>query len=147
MKFWKKESKNINKFLSPGKEQDDILYSDKTKKPERVKEYNSIKEYSGNKYFSSLGENTKRRRYTEPNFLDYVNILLTKKSDDKKIDTIEDIIKEEQISNDLKINNMKDERNKNIDIKIIDNIDNNSSGEEENIGFNFTFNDEQIPTT
>ena len=42
---------------------------------------------------------------------------------------------------------MKDEGNKNIDIKIIDNIDNNSSGEEENIGFNFTFNDEQIPTT
>ena len=148
MKFWKKESKNIkSKFLSQEKEQDDILYSDKTKKPERVKEYNSIKEYSGKKYFSSLGESIKRRRHTEPNFLDLVNILLTKKSDDKKIDTIEDIIKEEQISNILKINNMKDEGNKKIDIKIIDNIDNNSSGEEENIGFNFTFNDEQIPTT
>ena len=148
MKFWKKESKNIkSKFLSQEKEQDDILYSDKTKKPEIVKEYNSIKEYSGKKYFSSLGESIKRRRHTEPNFLDLVNILLTKKSDDKKIDTIEDIIKEEQISNDLKINNMKDEGNKKIDIKIIDNIDNNSSGEEENIGFNFTFNDEQIPTT
>ena len=43
---------------------------------------------------------------------------------------------------------MKDEGNKNINIKIFDNIDNNnSSEEEENIGFNFTFNDEQIPTT
>ena len=149
LKFEKKKSKYLNnKFISPEKEQDEMLYSDKTKKSKIVKEYNSNKEKSGNKFFSSLGESTKHRRYTEPNCLELINALLTKKSDDKKIETKEDIIKEEQISNDQKNITVKDEGNKNINIKIIDNIDNNnSSEEEENIGFNFTFNDEQIPTT
>ena len=149
LKFEKKKSKYLNnKFISPEKEQDEMLFSDKTKKSKIVKEYNSNKEKSGNKFFSSLGESTKHRRYTEPNCLELINALLTKKSDDKKIETKEDIIKEEQISNDQKNITVKDEGNKNINIKIIDNIDNNnSSEEEENIGFNFTFNDEQIPTT
>ena len=149
LKFEKKESKYLNnKFISPEKEQDEMLFSDKTKKSKIVKEYNSNKEKSGNKFFSSLGESTKHRRYTEPNCLELINALLTKKSDDKKIETKEDIIKEEQISNDQKNITVKDEGNKNINIKIFDNIDNNnSSEEEENIGFNFTFNDEQIPTT
>ena len=149
LKFEKKKSKYLNnKFISPEKEQDEMLFSDKTKKSKIVKEYNSNKEKSGNKFFSSLGESTKHRRYTEPNCLELINALLTKKSDDKKIETKEDIIKEEQISNDQKNIIVKDEGNKNINIKIIDNIDNNnSSEEEENIGFNFTFNDEQIPTT
>ena len=149
LKFEKKKSKYLNnKFISPEKEQDEMLYSDKTKKSKIVKEYNSNKEKSGNKFFSSLGESTKHRRYTEPNCLELINALLTKKSDDKKIETKEDIIKEEQISNDQKNITVKDEGNKNINIKIFDNIDNNnSSEEEENIGFNFTFNDEQIPTT
>ena len=149
LKFEKKKSKYLNnKFISPEKEQDEMLFSDKTKKSKIVKEYNSNKEKSGNKFFSSLGESTKHRRYTEPNCLELINALLTKKSDDKKIETKEDIIKEEQIRNDQKNITVKDEGNKNINIKIIDNIDNNnSSEEEENIGFNFTFNDEQIPTT
>ena len=149
LKFEKKKSKYLNnKFISPEKEQDEMLFSDKTKKSKIVKEYNSNKEKSGNKFFSSLGESTKHRRYTEPNCLELINALLTKKSDDKKIETKEDIIKEEQISNDQKNITVKDEGNKNINIKIFDNIDNNnSSEEEENIGFNFTFNDEQIPTT
>ena len=149
LKFEKKKSKYLNnKFISPEKEQDEMLFSDKTKKSKIVKEYNSNKEKSGNKFFSSLGESTKHRRYTEPNCLELINALLTKKSDDKKIETKEDIIKEEQISNDQKNITVKDKGNKNINIKIIDNIDNNnSSEEEENIGFNFTFNDEQIPTT
>ena len=149
LKFEKKKSKYLNnKFISPEKEQDEMLFSDKTKKSKIIKEYNSNKEKSGNKFFSSLGESTKHRRYTEPNCLELINALLTKKSDDKKIETKEDIIKEEQISNDQKNITVKDEGNKNINIKIFDNIDNNnSSEEEENIGFNFTFNDEQIPTT
>ena len=150
LKFEKKESKKLkSNTISQKKEQDKIILTDKGKKEKVDKENNSIKEYNGNKFFPIIGEDSKNRRNSVPNFLNHLtNVLLTKKSDDKKNETKADMIKDDQTSKDRNDSNVKKGENKNNEIKIIDNIDNNNSSEEEeeNIGFNFTFNDEQIPT-
>ena len=150
LKFEKKESKKLkSNTISQKKEQDKIILTDKGKKEKVDKENNSIKEYNGNKFFPIIGEDSKNRRNSVPNFLNHLtNVLLTKKSDDKKNETKADMIKDDQTSKDRNDSNVKKGENKNNEIKIVDNIDNNNSSEEEeeNIGFNFTFNDEQIPT-
>ena len=150
LKFDKKESKKLkSNTISQKKEQDKIILTDKGKKEKVDKENNSIKEYNGNKFFPIIGEDSKNRRHSVPNFLNHlINVLLTKKSDDKKNETKVDMIKDDQTSKDRNDSNVKKGENKNNEIKIVDNIDNNNSSEEEeeNIGFNFTFNDEQIPT-
>ena len=150
LKFEKKESKKLkNKSISQKKKQNKIILTDNGKKEKIDKENKSINEYNGTKFFPIIGESSKNRRHSVPNFLNHLtNVLLTKKSDDKKNETKEDMIKDEQISKGRNDSNVKNENNKNIEIKIVDNIDNNNSSEEEeeNIGFNFTFNDEQIPT-
>ena len=149
LKFQKKKSKKIKrKSLTQINEQNIILFSDKDKKTNKEKDKNTFNEYKIQNFFFSLGESSKRRRNTEPNFSDFGKILFSKKTDDKKNENRDEIIEEEKNSEELNIHNMKKEENKTNEIIIENNIDNNNSGEEEDIAaFDFTFHDEQIPTS
>ena len=149
LKFQKKKSKKIKrKSLTQINEQNIILFSDKDKKTNKEKDKNTFNEYKIQNFFFSLGESSKSRRNTEPNFSDFGKILFSKKTDDKKNENRDEIIEEEKNSEELNIHNMKKEENKTNEIIIENNIDNNNSGEEEDIAaFDFTFHDEQIPTS
>ena len=149
LKFQKKKSKKIKrKSLTQINEQNIILFSDKDKKTNKEKDKNTFNEYKIQNFFLTLVESSKRRRNTEPNFSDFGKILFSKKTDDKKNENRDEIIEEEKNSEELNIHNMKKEENKTNEIIIENNIDNNNSGEEEDIAaFDFTFHDEQIPTS
>ena len=150
----KENEKNVKNILE-NKENDS----------EKSKEKKGSNEIEPTKLFSSLGDIPNNREHTEPNLIDIGKLLISKESEDRINEKKKEIKKENKLNdNNVKelIDNKENKKNEKLSEKIknINTIednskdktkenmsDNSSNDDYEDITFDFTFNEEQVPTT
>ena len=162
----KKIKQTKKKSLAVIKENEKNILDDKGNYSKKSKENKDLNEKECSKIFSSLGEIPKNPEHTEPNLLDIGKLLMPKESEDK-INGNKNVIKKENRNNGNKEKDLIDvnenKKNEKIsekikNINVINNnsksktkenniSDNSSNDDYDEITFDFTFNEEQVPTT